>query len=144
MPFQKNPARLVADKLKLFKAPGVLNSVVTALLAGGVTFLAATLVHFIALHWLFHFPLLVFADNFLVALTTGAIVFLYERRHVRHLLDRLLIIQEMNHHVRNALQAISFSVHQYAENKRLQETIRESSERIDWALREILQGKTNE
>jgi hypothetical protein len=50
---------------------------------------------------------------------------------------RLRMIAEMNHHVRNALTAISLSV--YAKNDpQLEEITRDSIQRIDWALREVL------
>jgi hypothetical protein len=46
----------------------------------------------------------------------------------------------MNHHVRNALQAISYSP--YAEHEKQMKLIAESVSRIEWALREILPGET--
>jgi hypothetical protein len=49
------------------------------------------------------------------------------------------VIAEMNHHVRNALQAIALSP--YAEKSKQIELIGESAERIQWALREILPGE---
>jgi hypothetical protein len=50
---------------------------------------------------------------------------------------RMRMIAEMNHHVRNALTAISLSV--YAKNDpQLEQTTREAIQRIDWALREVL------
>jgi two-component sensor histidine kinase len=53
------------------------------------------------------------------------------------LLERLRMIAEMNHHVRNALQVISYSS-QTQPNEDLARMVRESSQRIEWALREVL------
>ncbi len=51
--------------------------------------------------------------------------------------ERLHTIGEMNHHIRNALQVISFSAHSTGNRKELEE-ITEAVNRIQWALREIL------
>ncbi len=61
----------------------------------------------------------------------------YERDRRRQLRQRLEIIAEMNHHVRNALQVISLSAYSYADQQQLK-AIKESVNRIQWALREIL------
>jgi hypothetical protein len=55
------------------------------------------------------------------------------------MLDRMRIIAEMNHHVRNALQPILYSpfLKEQAEQVRL---IQESTRWIEWALREVLPG----
>lgn len=50
---------------------------------------------------------------------------------------RVEVIADMNHHVRNALQVISLSTHG-KENKEEIAAIRESMNRIQWALRELL------
>jgi NAD/NADP transhydrogenase beta subunit len=50
---------------------------------------------------------------------------------------QLETIAEMNHHVRNALQLISFSAY-YTHDQETISTIRQGAERIEWALREIL------
>jgi two-component sensor histidine kinase len=51
--------------------------------------------------------------------------------------QRLEVIAEMNHHVRNALQVISLSTYSSADQKQLA-AIKESVNRIQWALREVL------
>lgn len=51
--------------------------------------------------------------------------------------DRLETIAEMNHHVRNALQLISFSAYQ-THDQEVMAGVREGAERIEWALREVL------
>jgi hypothetical protein len=46
----------------------------------------------------------------------------------------------MNHHVRNALQTIAYSP--YTEQEKQIRMIAESVSRIEWALREVLPGRT--
>lgn len=50
---------------------------------------------------------------------------------------RMQVISEMNHHIRNALAAISLST-DTIQNQQCIHVISESVDRIDWALREIL------
>ncbi|MBZ5630309.1 MAG: hypothetical protein LAO06_15725 [Acidobacteriia bacterium] len=76
----------------------------------------------------------------LAAVIAGILVFRllqYERDRRRQLRQRLEVISEMNHHVRNALQVISLSAYSYADQQQLA-TVKESVERIQWALKEIL------
>lgn len=73
-------------------------------------------------------------------LIAGALIFRllqYERERRERLRQKLAIIADMNHHVRNALQVISFHAYSNADKKEI-EAIRESMERIQWALKEIL------
>jgi hypothetical protein len=60
-----------------------------------------------------------------------------ERERRALLRQRLQVIAEMNHHIRNALQVISFSAAQEPDQKTV-EMVRGSVDRIQWALREIL------
>jgi hypothetical protein len=55
------------------------------------------------------------------------------RENVRH---RVEVIADMNHHVRNALQVISLTTHGSSTEEI--RTIRDSVNRIQWALRELL------
>lgn len=76
----------------------------------------------------------------LAGLVAGALVLRllqYERERRARLRQRLEVIAEMNHHIRNALQVISLTAASAADQKQL-ETIRNSMNRIEWALREIL------
>jgi len=50
---------------------------------------------------------------------------------------QLEVIADMNHHIRNALETIGFSAHA-THNKELISNINFASERIQWALREVL------
>lgn len=76
-------------------------------------------------------------DDLLGGIIVGTISFLDERRRSRSLANRLQVIALMNHHVRNALQAIKFA-RMTDQQVRL---IDESVARIEWALREVLPGE---
>ena len=52
---------------------------------------------------------------------------------------RLEVIADMNHHIRNALQVLSYGTATHG-NKLETEMMRESIGRIEWALREVLPG----
>jgi len=62
-----------------------------------------------------------------------------ERLRRNAMRERLTTIADMNHHIRNALQVITYAT---ATGKSAQsvELIRSSVERIEWALREVLPG----
>ena len=60
-----------------------------------------------------------------------------ERRAI--IRERLQIVSEMNHHIRNALQVISFIVAKEQDQKTV-EMVRTSVDRIQWALKEVLPG----
>jgi two-component sensor histidine kinase len=77
----------------------------------------------------------------LAAVIAGVLVFrlmLYERDRRKFVRQRLEIIAEMNHHVRNALQVISLSAHTSYADKQQLEAVKASVNRIQWALKEIL------
>jgi hypothetical protein len=61
-----------------------------------------------------------------------------ERLRRKLVRERLSTIAEMNHHIRNALQIITYAT--AAGNDESVELIRSSVERIEWALREVLPG----
>ena len=67
------------------------------------------------------------------------VMLLEERSLQRHNLveERLRVIAEMNHHVRNALQVLLFHSAQAPNQEAVQE-MKQSIDRIQWALREIL------
>jgi len=54
--------------------------------------------------------------------------------------QRLRTISEMNHHIRNSLQVITYATATQS-NSESMEMIRSSVERIEWALREVLPGE---
>lgn len=66
--------------------------------------------------------------------------FLFSRakRQQDQMLERLHVIDEMNHHIRSALQVISFNARATAGNEWELAEMRRSLERIHWVLREVL------
>jgi signal transduction histidine kinase len=68
-------------------------------------------------------------------LASALVRIITERRQVT--VARLEVIAEMNHHIRNALTAISLSASTIP-NEQSVRVIRESVDRIEWTLREIL------
>lgn len=89
-----------------------------------------------------HFGLqhdLIYVNDVLSTVVIAGLVVVYERRRRKRIEERLEIIAQMNHHVRNALQLISLSPHakEREENVAL---IQQAVERIEWALREVLPG----
>ena len=81
----------------------------------------------------------VYVDDMILGAISGLLVFFYEQRRYRAVLDKIRVIAVMNHHVRNALQTISLSP--YADQAKQIQLLEESSRRIQWALREILPGE---
>lgn len=81
---------------------------------------------------------LILFSSFLVGLVAGALVHFLsvrERQRRAYVDCRLRVIAEMNHHIRNALQVITF----YSRKGEKQEVgVVEAVERIQWALREVL------
>jgi len=81
---------------------------------------------------------LIVLSSVLVGLVAAALVYALstrEQHRQEHVECRLRVIAEMNHHIRNALQVITF----YSRKGEKQEVgIVEAVERIQWALREIL------
>ncbi|HMF92042.1 MAG TPA: hypothetical protein VKL40_15465 [Candidatus Angelobacter sp.] len=78
-------------------------------------------------------------DDVVVGVITGLVVFAYEQRQHREVLKKIAVIAAMNHHVRNALQSITYAP--YAEQARQIPLIQDSVQRIQWALSEILPGE---
>ena len=82
-------------------------------------------------------------DEWLLAIFTGALVLVIELSHKRdqkRMDEKLRTIKLMNHHVRNALNVIVASAYAHGNERQLSE-IRNSVNRIEWALREILSGR---
>ena len=63
----------------------------------------------------------------------------YERLRRNLIRNRLRTIAEMNHHIRNSLQVITYA-NATGKTSESMEMIRQSVERIEWALREVLPG----
>ena len=81
--------------------------------------------------------LLLFADDLVTAIFVGWIVLVYQRHKNSYVEARLRVIRDMNHHVRNALQVLSYGTMKQ-EDEHTRNAMQESVMRIDWALREIL------
>jgi signal transduction histidine kinase len=71
-----------------------------------------------------------------VALLTAGLIHVAHQRREAELL-RMRVIAEMNHHIRNALAAISLST-DMIKNQQSIRVISERVNRIEWALREVL------
>jgi signal transduction histidine kinase len=76
-----------------------------------------------------------FSAAVVALLTAGLIHEANQRRDAARL--RMQVIAEMNHHIRNALAAISLST-DMIQNQQSIQVISESVDRIEWALREVL------
>lgn len=79
-----------------------------------------------------------YVDNLVVAVLAGLMVFAYEQRRSKEINRKIAVIAAMNHHVRNALQTISYAP--YTEQAKQIEMIEQAVNRIQWALREVLPG----
>lgn len=87
--------------------------------------------------------LMLMASNLLTGGFAGALFWQSHRRHEernRFVESRLHTISEMNHHIRNALQVLSyFAVSPpRADDEKSVRAVRDSVDRIEWALREVL------
>src|SRR5438270_13045382 len=60
-----------------------------------------------------------------------------ERERRRNIAERLKMIGDLNHHVRNALQSIQLSAYS-THDQAIIASVSESVQRIEWALREIV------
>lgn len=78
-------------------------------------------------------------DDFIIGILAGLVIFVYEQRRYYATMNKMQMISAMNHHVRNALQTISYAP--YTEQEKQIRMIAESVGRIEWALREILPGE---
>jgi hypothetical protein len=83
------------------------------------------------------------ADDLLGGLVAGSIFHLYERQRLRRLSEHLHLIDLMNHHIRNALQPLMFVAYG-SEGKAQMKVVEDCVHRIDWALREVLPGESEE
>jgi ABC-type multidrug transport system fused ATPase/permease subunit len=83
---------------------------------------------------------LLFLSDFLVGLVAAILVFVmseFENRKRKAVAERLKVIAEMNHHIRNALQVIAYQS-SFREDKKEIGSIDDAVNRISWALRELL------
>jgi hypothetical protein len=82
-------------------------------------------------------------DDLLIGMVAGGVVFAYEQHRHKLVMRQMRVIAEMNHHVRNALQPILYSPYlkEQAEQVRM---IQLGTERIRWALEEVLPGSADD
>jgi len=84
----------------------------------------------------------IYVDDLVLGIVAGLVVFAYEQRQHKALEEKIAVIAAMNHHVRNALQAISYAP--YTEQAKQLQLIEQAVSRIQWALREVLPGNVEE
>ena len=82
-------------------------------------------------------------DDLLIGIVAGLVVFAYELHRYNTILRQLRVISEMNHHVRNALQPILYSPYMKEQAEQIR-VIHDGTQRIQWALREVLPGHDRE
>ncbi len=121
------------------KSSSLTRVLAIAIGVGVVSFLATELMH----RWLV--PDLgrnrerLLAEAFSALIVTCLVARLAQmaREQYRATIARMQVIDEMNHHIRNALAPIALAM-DAIENQRLIRIISDGVDRIDWALREIL------
>ena len=82
-----------------------------------------------------------YLDDALLAIFVAGLVFFLQWQHERELRRQqqcAVIIDTMNHHIRNALQVIVYRANLDGQSDQQLNDITRAVERIDWALREIL------
>ncbi|HJX00446.1 MAG TPA: hypothetical protein VJ453_09800 [Terriglobales bacterium] len=82
-------------------------------------------------------------SNSLTGIVAGALFWQGRRRDQERrqvLRERLHTISEMNHHIRNALQVISFYSSR-DQDERTMQLLRQAVGRIEWALNDVLPGE---
>ncbi len=130
---------MVSPETKLGSLTRVL---LIAIGVGVVSFLATELMH----RWLVpdigrnRERLLAEAFSALIVTCLVAKLAQMAREQYRAAIARMQVIDEMNHHIRNALAPIALAV-DAIENQHLIGIISDGVDRIDWALREILPRK---
>ncbi len=80
-----------------------------------------------------------FLDDLLIGVLAGGVVFAYESHRHKMMVRQMRVIADMNHHVRNALQPILYSPYMKEQAEQIR-MIQLGTERIQWALREVLPG----
>jgi hypothetical protein len=106
---------------------------------GAVSLIATELMHFWLVPDLGRNRERLLAEAFSALIVTGLVARLAHMAHEQHRVTvaRIQVIDEMNHHIRNALAPIALSM-EAIENQQLIRIISDGVDRIDWALREIL------
>jgi signal transduction histidine kinase len=116
-----------------------LRSTVVPVAVGLVSFAVTELMHYLLVPDLGRLWERLLAEGLsalVVALLTAGLMHQANKRREAALL-RVQVIAALNHHIRNALAAISFSTDSI-QNQQSIEVISQSVDRIEWALREVL------
>lgn len=117
-----------------------LQLVLAAILFALLVWLVDTALDSVMLHFHTSRRDLLFLSRAVTALMAGALmlwILLIQRTRQAETEQRLKVIGEMNHHVRNALQVITYWGVQERNRQQLR-FIGEAVQRIEWALRDIL------
>jgi hypothetical protein len=114
-------------------AVAIACGVFVVLVSGSVDWLAFAQYIHLTLRWMITFDSLPAVVCVLLIHRLIVVIQASQTAHVR----RLKVIGEMNHHIRNALEAIQMSAH-YPQNDHSIEVIDRAVARIEWALREVL------
>lgn len=123
---------------RVIHAPSLLRRIGLSVLTGFTLFALGALVQTLLERNRVH-GVSLYLDDILLGLLAGLLIFAYEQRRYRALMDKVRVIAQMNHHVRNALQTIAFS--RFADATKQVQMLDESTKRIQWALQEILPGE---
>ena len=125
----------------LFRSP-VLQPLHKGVLAGLLVFALLLATLYMSAHFGFSGVQSVI-DDLLGGIIAGLCVYVYEKNRLNSLREKLLTIDLMNHHIRNALQPLMFL--EFESNKEAHvRTIGECVTRIEFALREVLPGHSTE
>jgi signal transduction histidine kinase len=135
--------RLPTDRIAANHDPGslvaTLGSKLVPVAVGLVSFVVTEVMHYLLVPDLGRVWERLLAEGLsavVVALLTAGLIHQANLRREAALL-RMQVIAEMNHHIRNALAAISLSA-DIIQNQQSIQVISESVDRIEWALREVL------
>lgn len=134
LPTQKTAARRDTESL----IPALWSKLVP-LAAGLASFIVPEVMHYLLVPDLGRLRERLLGEGLsavVVALLTAGLIHLANQRQEAALL-RMQVIAEMNHHIRNALAAISLST-DTIQNQQSIRVISQSVDRIEWALRKVL------
>lgn len=110
--------------------------ILVALLIGMLTILLSLTVDWVLHHEVRPLYASDFLEGVLAAILSGVALLRIQSRH-RELLVRMQIVEDVNHHVRNALTGIVLSA-SLREDPDLNAQVREACARIDWVLSDVL------
>jgi len=110
----------------------LVRAVVFALLMTLGSVILALLMHREGVQWYVEF----FVDDVITGILGGVLVFLYMEERRRRAVRRVEELAYLNHHIRNALTAISLAPYAKDDDARLQ-MIQDASSRIEGAIRKM-------